>query len=98
MGLWLLNACSEKEETKVTAIALNESAIELNIGDTYTFKVSHVPAEAKAPTYDWNSDNHGALAMKGGGNIEALKDGTVHVIVTATDAFDEQGDPLKATC
>lgn len=98
ISVWWLNACSEKEETKVTAIALNESTIELNIGDTYTFKVSHVPAEAKTPTYDWNSDNHGAVSMKGGGVIEALKDGTVHIVVTATDAFDEQGAPLKATC
>lgn len=98
ISVGLLTACSEKEEPPVTAIALEESTIELIIGDTCTLKVSHVPAEAKAPVYDWNSDNHGAIAMKGGGAVEALKDGTVHVIVTATDAFDEQGEPLKATC
>lgn len=52
--IWVTLSSCEKEEPVVTSIDLDKSELELKVGETYDFKVSHNPPDAKAPTYEWN--------------------------------------------
>ena len=48
----LLCACSE-DEPVVTGISLDKSELTLKIGESYQFKLSHMPLKAKSPKCQW---------------------------------------------
>lgn len=85
--------CSEKEtvEPSVTSISIAESSVNIKLGDTHTLKVSHSPANLKAPAYTWESSNNDVVTVKGG-QLTALSVGDVTITVKAKELG------LSATC
>ena len=92
----------------VTSIMLNETEIDLKVGETYQFKVTHYPSEAISPNYEWrisedysNVDNkvfyHGEIDQTG--LYKAIVEGTDYVTVYTKNLVDQAtGKPLAHTC
>lgn len=103
-----LSSC-EKEDPIVTSITLDKATLELKVGETYDFKVTHNPPEAKAPIYKWtvskyNPNIGGATAIDvakidQSGHFQALNVGETYVVVLTTDAIDPvTGDYFAQAC
>ena len=96
--IWVTLSSCEKEEPVVTSIDLDKSELELKVGETYDFKVSHNPPDAKAPTYEWNVSQYYPLWGGGQGvdvaridqlgHFEATDVGETYVTVMTTDIID----------
>lgn len=105
ISLILITACNnDDEDVTVTAIQLDKTKLELSIGDTYEFKVEHMPKEAKVPTYEWNcfsNSLYGSNACKidQSGKLTAVSAGTSIVRVKTTNVVDmTTGKPLMSEC
>lgn len=107
LSIIALFSCKE-EEPPVTAIQLDVNKLELKIGETYTFKVSHTPLEAKAPTYSWSASQYHPYWSKNpydvveidqNGKITALKEGNTLITVQSLDVLNPaSGEPFEQVC
>lgn len=99
----LFSSC-EKENPIVTAINLNQSEVEVYVGGTYQFEVSHVSSDAPTPKYKWaiegEADYRPSTVAKidDKGLMTALKEGEAIVKVSTTEVGDAGGQPFVATC
>lgn len=96
--IWVALSSCEKEDPVVTSIALDKSELELKVGETYDFKVSHNPPDAKTPAYEWSVSRYYPLWGGGqgvdvaiidqSGHFEAINVGETYVTVITTDIVD----------
>lgn len=106
LALIALVACEKKEDPAVTAISLDKTELTLKVGEKYQFKVSYMPADAKAPSqYNWSTPQHhlgnydGYIAkVDQDGNIQAVHEGETEVTVELFDNFNSFGETIKAYC
>lgn len=93
----LLCACSE-DEPVVTGISLDKSELTLKIGESYQFKLSHMPLKAKSPKCQWYLSKYypnceGCESYKVGtidqnGLFTAIRDGEAYVTVFTLEDYD----------
>ena len=107
--LAMLFACKEDEPPVVTAIKLDVNELELKIGESHEFKVSHTPPEAKTPLYDWTispytpvwgaGTSYDIATLDANGKVTATKEGTTTVTVQTLDIVDPVSmKPFVQTC
>nr|DAZ48717.1 MAG TPA: Tail tube protein [Caudoviricetes sp.] len=77
----------------VTAVALNKSTLNLNVGDSETLIPTITPDNATSSTIIWSCSNDNAKVE--GGTVTALKAGSC--VITAT-SNDTTNGTIKATC
>lgn len=94
--LSLIVACSCEKEPVVTSIGLDQTQLDLYVGDTYYLKVSHYSPEAPAPKYTWKSWDSSVAKVTESGGVIALKKGTTEITVSA--GYNEDGQILEARC
>ena len=105
----LLSCSDEKGQVEVTSISLDKTKLELKIGESYDFKVSHFPSEAPSPQYKWTASKHYSIAGGGkgyevasidqNGTFKALKEGVSIVRVETVDITDiSTGRPFWKSC
>lgn len=92
-----LISCSE-DEPVVTGISLDKSELTLKIGESYQFKLSHMPLKAKSPKCQWYlskyySNCEGCESYEVGtidqnGLFTAIRDGEVYVTVFTLEDYD----------
>lgn len=83
----------EPEPVSPTSIELNKTEHEMTVGDTFDLKVNSVQPTDAVKTVTWESSDDTIASVSSGGNVTALKAGTV--TVTATSTLDPT---VKATC
>lgn len=94
----------QKDDPIVTAISLDKSEIEIYVGETYQFEVSHVSSEAPTPKYKWEVADFidyrpvGVAKVTDSGLLTALKEGETEVKVSTTEIGNTNGQPFVATC
>lgn len=108
--LILLFSCKEDEEVPVVAteLRLDKIRLELKVGETYQFKLSHSPIEAKEPVCTWSvsrykpvgeSEEYDIATIDQNGFFTAKGKGVTIVSAVATDAFiPTTTRPLQAAC
>ncbi len=74
-----------REEIAVTGITLNETAKELEVGETFTIKSSITPEKATNKKVRWNSSDTAIAVVDAKGLITALRPGETIVYVTTLD-------------
>lgn len=105
----ILASCSKEEDPVVTSITLDKTELELKVGDTYDFKVSHNPPQARTPLYEWEASKYYPLWGGGtgidvatidqSGHFSAIEAGSTLVTVTTTDISDPTtGKRFTQTC
>jgi uncharacterized protein YjdB len=94
----LIAGCSddddEPEVIPVTSVQLDKSQVELQVNETYVFKVTYLPATADKPVYEWSSGNSEVATVSGQGEVTAISVGEAVIKVTATSL----GKTLTASC
>lgn len=107
MMLLFIVGC-DKGDPAVTAILLEATSLELKVGETHQFKVTHTPPEALTPAYEWgviadyspeigSSNYYGEVTQSG--LFTAKSEGSTSVSVKTTDVVDPQtGLPFSQTC
>lgn len=94
----------QKDDPIVTAISLDKSEIEIYVGETYQFEVSHISSDAPTPKYKWEVADYidyrpaGVAKVTDSGLLTALKEGETEVKVSTTEVGDANGQPFVATC
>lgn len=94
----------QKDDPIVTAISLDKSEIEIYVGETYQFEVSHISSDAPTPKYKWEVADYidyrpaGIAKVTDSGLLTALKEGETEVKVSTTEVGDANGQPFVATC
>ena len=94
----------QKDDPIVTAISLDKSEIEIYVGETYQFEVSHISSEAPTPKYKWEVADFidyrpaGVAKVTDSGLLTALKEGETEVKVSTTEIGDANGQPFVTTC
>lgn len=93
----LLCACSE-DESVVTGISLDKSELTLKIGESYQFKLSHMPLKAKSPKCQWylskyypnceGCESYEVGTIDQNGLFTAIRDGEVYVTVFTLEDYD----------
>lgn len=93
----LLCACSE-DEPVVTGISLDKSELTLKIGESYQFKLSHMPLKAKSPKCQWylskyypnceGCESYEVGTIDQNGLFTAIRDGEVYVTVFTLEYYD----------
>lgn len=93
----LLCACSE-DEPVVTGISLDKSELTLKIGESYQFKLSHMPLKAKLPKCQWylskyypnceGCESYEVGTIDQNGLFTAIRDGEVYVTVFTLEDYD----------
>ena len=93
----LLCACSE-DEPEVTGISLDKSELTLKIGESYQFKLSYMPLEAKLPECEWflskyypnygDSESYDVGTIDQNGLFTAIRDGETYVTVFTLADYD----------
>lgn len=93
----LLCACS-KDEPVVTGISLDKSELTLKIGESYQFKLSHMPLKAKSPKCQWylskyypnceGCESYEVGTIDQNGLFTAIRDGEVYVTVFTLEDYD----------
>ena len=78
----------------VTAITLNKTATEINVGQTETLSVTAVtPDNATDKTVTWSSDKESVATVDADGKVTAVAAGTANITATANG-----GSGVTATC
>ncbi|WP_316819281.1 Ig domain-containing protein [Pedobacter nyackensis] len=84
--LIMLQGCSKNRDVprphRVTQILFKQEVITLNLGDAAELKVFHLPADVKAPGYEWSVAD-GSVARVENGMVHGLKPGETEVTATA---------------
>ena len=93
----LLCACSE-DEPVVTGISLDKSELTLKIGESYQFKLSHMPLKAKSPKCQWylskyypnceGCESYEVGTIDQNGLFTAIRDGEAYVTVFTLEVYD----------
>lgn len=93
----LLCACSE-DEPVVTGISLDKSELTLKIGESYQFKLSHMPLKAKSPKCQWylskyypnceGCESYEVGTIDQNGLFSAIRDGEAYVTVFTLEDYD----------
>lgn len=83
---------SIKEDTKVASIILNQTNIELEIGDTFQIETTVLPAEATNKLVNYSSNDESIASVSLQGKVTAKKEGKTTINVVS----DENSD-IKAT-
>ena len=78
---------------KVSGISLNQTNLELYVGETYTLVATITPENAKDKSLTWKSSSPEIVSIDSNGNIKALKAGKATITVTTKDG----GFTAKAT-
>lgn len=95
-----LISCSE-DEPVVTGISLDKSELTLKIGESYQFKLSHMPLKAKSPKCQWylskyypncegceSYESYEVGTIDQNGLFTAIRDGEVYVTVFTLEDYD----------
>lgn len=92
-----LISCSE-DEPVVTGISLDKSELTLKIGESYQFKLSHMPLKAKSPKCQWylskyypnceGCESYEVGTIDQNGLFTAIRDGEVYVTVFTLEDYD----------
>lgn len=92
-----LISCSE-DEPVVTGISLDKSELTLKIGESYQFKLSHMPLKAKSPKCQWylskyypnceGCESYEVGTIDQNGLFTAIRDGEAYVTVFTLEDYD----------
>lgn len=95
-----LISCSE-DEPVVTGISLDKSELTLKIGESYQFKLSHMPLKAKSPKCQWylskyypncegceSYESYEVGTIDQNGLFTAIRDGEAYVTVFTLEDYD----------
>jgi formylglycine-generating enzyme required for sulfatase activity len=82
-------------DVPVTGVSLDETTLDMDVGDTETLTPTVLPAEA-TQTVTWESSDT-SVATVTGGTVKAVGDGTATITVT-TVGKKADGEPDTATC
>lgn len=85
------NQTSGGDETEVTTVTVNRSAVELAVGKKVQLSATVLPTNAANKTITWSSDNDGIASVDKNGIVTAVANGTA--IITA-----EAVNGVKGTC
>ena len=77
---------ASQEIVHVTSVSLDQSSLELSIGDTYEFEATVLPENATNKEVIWSSSNESVLTVSDGA-ITAIKEGKATVTVKSKDGF-----------
>ncbi len=77
----------------VESISINESILELNIGEAVKLSAKCVPANASFTAVEWSSSNENVVTVDIFGNVTKIADGEAIITASTTDGSD-----LSATC
>lgn len=77
----------------VTSITLNETSLNLQLGETCELTASVLPEDADNKAVAWESSNSDVATVDGNGVVTAIADGNCTIICTAKD-----NSGVKATC
>ena len=75
----------EKQEVKVTGIALDSENISLNVGENRILRATILPENATNKNITWSSNNNQVATVDGNGNVIARGEGTAVITVTTED-------------
>ncbi len=67
-------------------IKISEATVGLKIGDTHQYKVTYAPAEAKEPTYVWESSDTEIATISSTGLLTGVKNGETTIKVSTSDS------------
>lgn len=81
MGLFAIAACGGTTSSEEVQIKLNQTAIELVVGETKKLEATVTPADAKDKAIEWKSKDEG-IAVVEGGVVTAKAAGTTTVTAT----------------
>lgn len=77
---------ASQEIVHVTSISLNQSSLELSIGESYEFEATVLPENATNKEVIWSSSDESVLTVSEG-VITAIKEGKATVTVKSKDGF-----------
>jgi hypothetical protein len=77
----------------VTSITLNETSINLHLGETSELTATVLPEDADNKAVSWESSNSDVATVDGNGVVTAIADGNCTITCKAKD-----GSGVKATC
>ena len=75
----------EKQEVKVTGIALDSENISLNVGENRILRATILPENATNKNITWSSNNNQVATVDGNGNVVAKSAGLATITVTTED-------------
>ncbi len=73
------------EPVYVTGVSLNETKLQLTVGDSETLEATVDPSDASDKTVNWSSDNEEVATVDEKGKITAVTAGTATITVTTED-------------
>ena len=74
-----------EQPVKVTDVSLNETSLELEIGESTTLVATVAPADAKDKSVTWSSSKEDVATVNASGKVEAVGEGNATITVTTTD-------------
>ena len=77
---------ASQEIIHVTSVSLDQSSLELSVGDTYEFVATVLPENATNKELIWSSSNESVLTVADG-VISAIKEGKATVTVKSKDGY-----------
>ena len=76
---------SGEETVSVTGVSLDQSALEMEVGDTETLTATVAPSNASNKAVEWSSDDEDVATVDDEGNVTAVGEGTCTITVTTKD-------------
>ena len=80
---------NNSEVTEVSSVTLNETEIDLNVGDSLQLEASISPSDAVYENIDWESSDTGVATVDTSGLVIAVGEGVATVSVTVDGKSDE---------
>lgn len=107
--LILLFGCSKKDEQNtVKSISIDKKKLQLKVGESYSFKVSHFPSDIPAPIYQWTASKYfpfmggdkgyEVVSIDQNGTLKALMEGISTIKVETADIDPSSGLPFSQSC
>lgn len=84
VSLLFIISCNEKEkEIEVQSIAISQTSVEMEIGETLSLKTTVSPSNATYDFMAWTSTNPNVASVSGDGLVSALSEGNTTITVMA---------------
>lgn len=84
-GGYKSSATIKVSAVKVTGVSLNKTSVSLYINQSTKLSATIKPSNATNKGVTWSSSNSSIATVDANGNVKALKEGTVTIIVTTKD-------------
>lgn len=69
----------------VTEIRLNETSLEMTVGDSFQLSASVFPSDAESTEVVWSSSNNAVVSVDDKGTLSAISAGSATIIVSSVD-------------